>query len=236
MYCTKCGAKLSENSRFCAQCGTAVGHVVTPEVSEPAQPNKEHQSEQFKENSQFNKPVYVEDTAPEAPAEASRVDNQVPAAKPQSSNTHYANWENGEGYPANWVGSLSLIDNYIMCLKDKYADFRGRATRSEFWRFVLAQWVVGSLLTLIFSMISDYGSIISSVIGLAFIIPSIAVQVRRLHDIGRTGWWYLIVFVPFGVIVLLIFSIQQSQPETNQYGPLPDYSNYQKPTLFGRNF
>ena len=241
MYCTKCGAKLGEGSRFCSKCGTAVGEIAMPDVSEPAQPKKEQQGEQFKKDSQFSQPVYVEEPVADDSSDGNQpkevgVNNQVPAAKPQSSNTHYANWENGEGYPPNWVGALSLIDNYIMCLKDKYADFKGRATRGEFWRFVLAQWVVGSLLTLIFSVISDFGSIISSVIGLAFIIPSIAVQVRRLHDIGRTGWWYLIVFVPFGVIVLLIFSIQQSQPETNQYGPLPDYSNYEKSEFSSRYF
>lgn len=132
-------------------------------------------------------------------------------------------------YPPNWIGSLSLIDNFIMCIRDKYADFKGRATRGEFWRFVLAQIVVSLLIGVIFGAISETAyTIVSTLVGLGLFIPSLAVQVRRLHDIGRTGWWYLLIFIPFGAIVILIFDIQQSQPYTNKYGPLPDYSNYRK--------
>ena len=61
MYCTKCGAKLGEGSRFCSKCGTAVGEIAMPDVSEPAQPKKEQQGEQFKKDSQFSQPVYVEE-------------------------------------------------------------------------------------------------------------------------------------------------------------------------------
>lgn len=54
------------------------------------------------------------------------------------------------------------------------------------------------------------------------LLPSLAVGVRRLHDIGRTGWWLLIAFVPIiGTLVLLVFAVQDSEPGTNAYGPNP---------------
>ncbi|BDP42173.1 hypothetical protein DAETH_21420 [Deinococcus aetherius] len=64
--------------------------------------------------------------------------------------------------------------------------------------------------------------ILSAVYGLATFLPTLAVNIRRLHDTGRSGWWYLIAFVPLvGGIVLLIFAVMDSQPGTNKWGPNP---------------
>ena len=83
----------------------------------------------------------------------------------------------------------------------------------------LALAVVDSILGL-----TTEGSIglLGSVYGLVVLLPTIAVSVRRLHDTGRSGWWLLIAFIPLiGVIVLIIFFVQDSQPGANQYGPNP---------------
>ena len=65
-------------------------------------------------------------------------------------------------------------------------------------------------------------SVLGSLYGLAVLIPSIAVSVRRLHDTNRSGWWLLIALVPLiGAIVLLVFMAQDSQPGKNQYGSNP---------------
>ena len=94
----------------------------------------------------------------------------------------------------------------------KYANFTGRASRSEFWWFTLFNAVVSILL----STISDPISLIYS---LATLVPAIAVGTRRLHDIGRSGWWQLIVFVPLvGAVVLIVFFARASEPRQNQYG------------------
>lgn len=104
----------------------------------------------------------------------------------------------------------------------KYATFSGRARRSEYWYFVLLSAIVGVVGGIIMSFSQNIGTIITSVWGLATFIPSLAVVWRRLHDIGKSGVWYFINFVPLaGPIILLIFICKDSQPGSNQYGPNP---------------
>jgi uncharacterized membrane protein YhaH (DUF805 family) len=122
---------------------------------------------------------------------------------------------------------MSFQDAIRVCLQRKYADFNGRARRSEFWFFVLFSAIVsavGGVLDAIFGLRSgSYGGTgpIQGVFQLALLVPSLAVGARRLHDIGRSGWWQLIGLVPVaGWIVLLIFFVQDSRP-ANQHGPSP---------------
>ena len=115
---------------------------------------------------------------------------------------------------------------YLEVLK-KYAVFSGRARRKEYWFFVLFNLIISLVLTFIDSALgtlneeTGYG-LLSGVYSLAVLIPSLAVAVRRLHDTGRTGWWLLIGLIPLiGLIVLLIFFVQDSKPGDNEYGPNP---------------
>jgi uncharacterized membrane protein YhaH (DUF805 family) len=58
--------------------------------------------------------------------------------------------------------------------------------------------------------------------GLGVLVPGIAVTVRRLHDIGKSGWWGLVALIPLiGSLILIYFAVKDSQPETNEYGPNP---------------
>lgn len=91
---------------------------------------------------------------------------------------------------------------------NKFANFEGRARRSEYWWFILFVNLV--------SMVT------CGIASIVFLVPVIAVTARRLHDIGRSGWWQLISFVPLaGAILLLIWTVQDSDPGTNEYGPNP---------------
>ena len=109
---------------------------------------------------------------------------------------------------------------YLEVLK-KYAVFSGRARRKEFWMFFLFNIIIAVVLGVIEGLIGGYG-IISTLYSLAVLIPGIAVSVRRLHDISRSGWWVLIGLVPIiGAIVLIVFMVQDSQPGENQYGRNP---------------
>ncbi len=115
---------------------------------------------------------------------------------------------------------------YLLALK-KYAEFSGRSQRSEYWFFVLFYFLIAVVLSIVdvsagFTSLHTGIGLFSALFMLAMFIPSLAVGVRRLHDIGRTGWWILIGLIPFvGWIVLLIFAVQDSQPGTNEYGPNP---------------
>lgn len=103
----------------------------------------------------------------------------------------------------------------------QYAGFNGRARRSEFWYFYLFNIIVAAVLGILSSFLGFF-SIISGLYSLAILVPSIAVGIRRLHDIGKSGWFYLICFIPLvGSIILLIFFAKDSEPGENQYGPNP---------------
>lgn len=113
----------------------------------------------------------------------------------------------------------------------KYATFSGRAQRSEYWWFALFTFVAGVILAFIDGIVFGMAaggqpvSILSGLFSLAMLLPGIAVAVRRLHDIDRTGWWLLLFLIPvLGFLVLLYFFIQRGTAGTNRFGadPLTD--------------
>ena len=128
------------------------------------------------------------------------------------------------------TNELSAFDYFKRCITERYTDFSGRSRRSEYWYFVLFQIVVLIPFYLIGIAGAAAESTLLSVIGfgvyglaaLALILPGLAVAVRRLHDTGRSGWFYLLVLIPLiGSIVLLVFMVQDSQPGANKWGPNP---------------
>ncbi|WP_046228230.1 DUF805 domain-containing protein [Paenibacillus dauci] len=112
---------------------------------------------------------------------------------------------------------------YISVLKN-YVGFRGRASRSEFWIFGLISTII-TIALLIIDGILGTERFIASLYHLAVTLPTLAVLIRRLHDTGRSAWWYLLVLIPIvGIIVLLIFCSQDGQYDENVYGTNPKYS------------
>ena len=110
--------------------------------------------------------------------------------------------------------------NWYLGVLKKYAEFSGRARRKEFWMYTLFNFIIIIVLSVIDGIIGI--PILSGIYSLGVLIPGIAVSARRMHDIGKSGWWLLIGFVPFiGVIVLIIFFVMDSNPGDNQYGPNP---------------
>jgi len=110
-----------------------------------------------------------------------------------------------------------MLDYYTGVLKN-YAGFEGRARRAEYWQYTLMT-VIAAIVLLVIGVFIKFPIVI--VYYLAVLLPSLAVSVRRLHDTGKSGWWLLIAFVPFGGIVLLVFTCLDSTPGPNQYGPNP---------------
>lgn len=98
----------------------------------------------------------------------------------------------------------------------KYIEFTGRSRRKEFWIFTLCNFAISVILAVLGL---DF---ISTLFSLGILLPSIAVGIRRLHDIGKTGWWLLIGLIPIvGLIVLIYFYIQEGDSAANEYGPNP---------------
>ncbi|TKJ20335.1 hypothetical protein A6V29_09020 [Blastococcus sp. CCUG 61487] len=104
----------------------------------------------------------------------------------------------------------------------QYAVFTGRARRSEFWFFYLFQVLAGIVAGIVDGITGV--PLLQIVVGLGLLIPSIAVGARRLHDIGKSGWWQLIALVPLvGIILLIVWWAQDGDPAPNQHGPSPKY-------------
>ena len=85
----------------------------------------------------------------------------------------------------------------------KYATFSGRASRSEFWWFTLFQLLLGLATAML-------GETVNALISLALLLPALAVGTRRLHDIGRSGWWQLLYLTGIGFLLLLYWLVQPS--------------------------
>ncbi|MCX7064879.1 MAG: DUF805 domain-containing protein [Proteobacteria bacterium] len=116
---------------------------------------------------------------------------------------------------------------FLVVVKERYAQFAGRARRSEYWYYYLFYILIFIGLAIVDGISGTLNAalgvgLLSGVFGLAMLIPSLAVSVRRLHDTGRSGWWLLIGLVPvIGAIVLLVFVLLDSAPGANQYGANP---------------
>lgn len=110
--------------------------------------------------------------------------------------------------------------HYYFQALQKWADFAGRATRTEFWAFIILNTIVGMVISSIETYIffSIAGGLISSVYWFFMVIPSLAVSVRRLHDIGYSGWWFCINFIPVvGGVAFLVMTILPSDKK-NKFG------------------
>ncbi len=117
---------------------------------------------------------------------------------------------------------VSFVEAIKMAIQQNYCNFSGRSSRSEYWWFTLFTFILGVLLTLIFGD-GTLGSVISGVVNLALLLPSLGVAVRRLHDIGKSGWWLFLAFLPIvGWIILIVWECKESQPVPNEYGPVPN--------------
>ncbi len=115
---------------------------------------------------------------------------------------------------------------FVKCF-NQYADFSSRARRSEYWYFFLFNVIIAFVAGFVFGFIGGitgmmWISYLSYIYTLVALVPGIAVCVRRLHDVGKSGWWVFISLIPLaGAIWLVVLMCTDSQPGTNQWGPNP---------------
>jgi uncharacterized membrane protein YhaH (DUF805 family) len=113
--------------------------------------------------------------------------------------------------PINW---------FMNVVTQHYFDFNGRARRAEFWWYILVYIIIVIVLGVIQSIL-HIGSLLSGLFGLALLLPSLGVGVRRLHDIGRSGWFILLGLIPIVGLLLLYWYAQPGVAGSNEYGPNP---------------
>lgn len=148
--------------------------------------------------------------------------------EPAPAETAPSSGRTGAGGP--WPSGAMDVDEHptqfmdaVKACFNRYARFQGRARRPELWYFALFNLIVNIVLGIvdmsIFGMDSGM-SLLSNIYGLAVFVPALAVGARRLHDIGKSGWWQLIGLIPLvGWIILIIWFASRGDDRNNEYGP-----------------
>jgi uncharacterized membrane protein YhaH (DUF805 family) len=118
---------------------------------------------------------------------------------------------------------MYILDNYLYVVRDNYANFEGRARRSEYWYFVLMNVLISLGLILIYaSTESEMAFGLLGIFLIGILTPSLAIIVRRLHDLGKSGGYFFVRFIPIvGGIWYLVLMCTDSTWGSNQYGPNP---------------
>ena len=143
-------------------------------------------------------------------------DNSLEYSTQPQYNTDYNKNTNG-------TSKLEFRENFLYVIKN-CTNFSGRASRSEYWRFVLATILVGFLASIIFAVMGLSDKNIdnaSNFISLLFFLPNISCATRRLHDVGKSGWWQLISLTIIGVFYLLYLLVKSGDKGDNKYGVVP---------------
>lgn len=164
---------------------------------------------------------YDQPPPPAAQAYGSQPYGQQPYGQPYPA-ASYPGYGGHPGYGA--PPDRSPWGYFMQALTENYANFEGRARRSEYWWFTLINAAIAFGILFVTAIIAASAEAAVPLILLTFlwlaatIIPSLAVAVRRLHDTDKSGWWLLLQLVPLGGIVILIFLLIEGDPRPNQYG------------------
>ena len=203
--CPKCGNIIeNDNAKFCKKCGAKQPEIVVKEQDSTVS------------NSTPNDGILLNE-----PPKRQITDDGGQTLSP--------NYTSEKTISSSFVSPMVVTEEkgFLWAVKTcfrKYATFNGRASRSEYWYFCLFNCIISSILFgLAIAINQENASLIF--LGLTFayslvvFLPALAVTVRRLHDIGKSGWLYCIVFIPYiGVLILLYFLCKKSDLTTNLYG------------------
>ena len=121
-----------------------------------------------------------------------------------------------------------MIANFKSVVMDQYTQFRGRASRAAFWQYILVYAVISIAFSLLIDLLSDVRVVyyilvvLYCLIALALLAPTLAINVRRLHDIGKGGGWIFVNLIPIiGGLWYLILMIKEGEPQSNRFGDRP---------------
>lgn len=112
----------------------------------------------------------------------------------------------------------NFMTNFVDYVKTQYTNFNGRVSRAQYWYFILGYVIVAIPLGIIDGILFG-GQVLGLLLSLALLVPSIGIGVRRLHDLGKPGWWYFMVLIPLvGAIALLVLFCMKGEDKENQFG------------------
>ena len=212
-FCENCGMQIPDDSKFCENCGAPRMQAVAREAAKNT--SEAGQTEAYS----YGQPEQQYDTSSYAGGSTYSSGNTY------NTGNIYNTYSTGNiSGPLPMMGFMEAVQTCF----SKYADFSGRARRSEYWFYTLfvgiIQLVLGIVGNMIFGAPESGTNILQNIFSLAIMIPSLAVFWRRMHDIGRTGLWFFLNLVPcIGQVVLLVFECTDSQPGENMYGMSPKY-------------
>lgn len=119
----------------------------------------------------------------------------------------------------------AIISNFMEIILGKYAQFKGRAGRSEFWMFYLVYFIIGVVFSILMNLVASISFlyyiilVLQIIVILGLLVPTLAVSVRRLHDIGKGGGWIFINLIPLiGSIWFLVLLIKEGEKVANRFG------------------
>lgn len=196
--CKTCGAKLNDDAAFCYICGGAAVQADT-----------------------IKAPTDFDDTEATTVLNESEFDDKAEETTVLSGNSPYQNNNlyqggNNQSEYSNIIEKPSFKDCYIKFWKN-YTNFSGRARRSEYWYVVLANILI-SLVT----MIPYVGPVIDGLYMIAILVPTLALMVRRLHDLGKDWYYIFFALIPLvGQIIMLVWFCTDSQVGANEFGENP---------------
>lgn len=216
-FCSKCGQPLNDSAMFCPKCGTKADATQPQQPQQPQQPPVQPQQQ----------PPLYQPQAPQQPYGGQQQYGGQQYSQQQYGGQQYGQQQYGgqqygqqqyggpgEVFEYNEKGRFRKLEFMEACKMywKRYAEFEGRSRRSEYW------WAY--LMTFILGIIPG----VNYIAWLACIIPSLAIGVRRLHDIGKSGWNLLLGLIPLaGAIILIIWFCQDGQVGPNEYGEDPKY-------------
>lgn len=197
-FCKTCGAKLNDDAAFCYICGGAAVQADT-----------------------IKAPTDFDDTEATTVLNESEFDDKAEETTVLSDNSPYQNNNpyqggNNQSEYSNIIEKPSFKDCYIKFWKN-YTNFSGRARRSEYWYVVLANILI-SLVTII----PYVGQVVGGLYAIAILVPTLALMVRRLHDLGKDWYYIFLLLIPLvGQIIMLVWFCTDSQVGANEFGENP---------------
>ena len=118
---------------------------------------------------------------------------------------------------------VGFIDAIKLAFKN-YVNFNGRSRRSELWWFILFNMIIQIIIIILANLITKNLMFLSYIYSLIIFLPGLGLVIRRLHDIGKSGWYIFIAFIPLvGIFILLYFLCLDSENQSNEYGESPKY-------------